>query len=192
MNRKEEIILATLELASKSGLGNVSLQMIADKVGIRKASLFNHFETKDDLIKQMYLYLRDASSKQSMKELIDFDKDVEDILYDNYLNYIKICNNPHLLMFYKIIYSERCFNKDATEIMMEETHKMVASNIVLFKELEKRGKLKFNSVENSALSYSLTMHGFVDYQMDCNVLGIDNNYDAKAFIDNFVLEHKGE
>lgn len=31
--RKKEIILATLELAANKGLGNVSMNMIADKVG---------------------------------------------------------------------------------------------------------------------------------------------------------------
>lgn len=36
MNRKEEIIMATLELAAEKGLGSVSMNMIADKVGIKK------------------------------------------------------------------------------------------------------------------------------------------------------------
>ena len=34
--RKKEIIMATLELAANKGLGNVSMNMIADKVGIKK------------------------------------------------------------------------------------------------------------------------------------------------------------
>ena len=38
--RKKEIILATLELAANKGLGNVSMNMIADKVGIKKPSLY--------------------------------------------------------------------------------------------------------------------------------------------------------
>ena len=41
--RKKEIIMATLELAANKGLGNVSMNMIADKVGIKKPSLYNHF-----------------------------------------------------------------------------------------------------------------------------------------------------
>ena len=41
-NRKEEIILATLKLASKKGLGNVSMSMIAESIGIKKSSLYNH------------------------------------------------------------------------------------------------------------------------------------------------------
>lgn len=39
MNRKEEIILVTLELAAANGLSNVSMAQIAEKMKIRKPSL---------------------------------------------------------------------------------------------------------------------------------------------------------
>ena len=45
-DRKEEIIEAALGLASERGLGNVSMAMIAERVGIRKPSLYNHFPGK--------------------------------------------------------------------------------------------------------------------------------------------------
>ena len=61
MNRKEEIIYATLELASEYGLQSVSLSQIADKVGIRKPSLYNHFKSKEDLVKSMYTFLREKA-----------------------------------------------------------------------------------------------------------------------------------
>ena len=37
MNRKEEIVLVTLELAAEKGLANVSMSMIADKIGTGKS-----------------------------------------------------------------------------------------------------------------------------------------------------------
>ena len=42
-SRRNEIIQATLALAADNGLGTVSMQQIADRVGITKASLYNHF-----------------------------------------------------------------------------------------------------------------------------------------------------
>ena len=54
-NRKQEIADRALELFSAYGYEATSLSMIADAVGIRKASLFNHYSSKqailDDLIK---------------------------------------------------------------------------------------------------------------------------------------------
>ena len=64
MNRKEEIIIATLELAAEKGLGTVSMAQIADKIGIKKASLYNHFKSKEEIIEQMYVYLRQQAKQQ--------------------------------------------------------------------------------------------------------------------------------
>ena len=58
MERKEEIIQATLMLASKNGIDNVSMSQIATQLGIKKPSLYNHFRSKDEIVKAMYDYLR--------------------------------------------------------------------------------------------------------------------------------------
>ena len=62
-NRREEILLATLELAAEKGLGNVSLNMIADRIGIRKPSLYNHFSSKEELVEAMYQFLREKAKE---------------------------------------------------------------------------------------------------------------------------------
>ena len=54
MNRKEEIIYATLELAAAYGMKAVSMAQIADRVGIKAPSLYNHFASKEELIREMY------------------------------------------------------------------------------------------------------------------------------------------
>ncbi len=41
MSKKEEIIYATLELAAEYGLKSLSMSQIAEKVGIKKPSLYN-------------------------------------------------------------------------------------------------------------------------------------------------------
>ena len=47
MNKKEEIIIAVLDLAAEKGLGSVSMSQIAEKMGMRKPSLYNHFSSKE-------------------------------------------------------------------------------------------------------------------------------------------------
>lgn len=190
MNRKEEIILATLELASISGLGNVSLQMIADKVGIRKASLFNHFSSKDELIKEMYSYLRDKSKSNISSTDVDFTLPVEEILYNGYLNYLEMVKEPKLNMFYKLIYSERCFSIEASQIVILETRRMINYIKALFEELSKRNILYFNDILNEAISYAFTIHCFIDYYMDNINLGNDNDLNPKEYILSFVESHR--
>lgn len=56
-NTKQEILDASLELFSVHGFEATSISQIADAVGIRKASLYSHFESKqailDTLIKDV-------------------------------------------------------------------------------------------------------------------------------------------
>ena len=70
--RKKDIIMATLELAANKGLGNVSMNMIADKVGIRKPSLYNHFASKEELVEVMYQFLREEAKKNANIGAIDY------------------------------------------------------------------------------------------------------------------------
>ena len=74
MERKEEIIQAALRLASKNGIDNVSMSQIAMQLGIKKPSLYNHFRSKDEIVKAMYDYLRtQAKEKLKIKDL-DYGK----------------------------------------------------------------------------------------------------------------------
>ena len=71
-NRKEEIILTTLELAAEKGLAGVSMSMIADKIGIKKPSLYKHFSSKDEIVEAMYQFLRDKSKENANIKPVDY------------------------------------------------------------------------------------------------------------------------
>ena len=49
-NTKQEILEAALELFSVQGFEATSVSQIADAVGIRKASLYSHFENKQAIL----------------------------------------------------------------------------------------------------------------------------------------------
>ena len=99
MNRKEEIILATLELASKNGLGNVSMAQIAEKLGIQKPSLYNHFKSKEEIISAMYQYLRDKSKEQLSFADIDYSEFIKDKSLEQALRFV---NSIHVKIFHNI------------------------------------------------------------------------------------------
>ena len=93
MSRKEEIIYATLELASAKGMQGVSMSQIADKVGIKAPSLYNHFKSKDEIIQEMYRFLRENAQKSNGELNVDFaeslsKKSLEDILMGSLSAYI--------------------------------------------------------------------------------------------------------
>lgn len=173
-DRKIEIINATVALAAKHGLKNVSLTMVANAVGIKKPSLYNHFKSKEQLITSAYEYLRDNAKKSSalyggdplISEAELKQGTAEQILTNAVLNYAKMCNEANMLAFYKILYAGRAEDGIAAKILTEETEKMINATELLFSAMQKFGKLYFNDVKKSALSFALTVHGIIDYNED--------------------------
>ena len=119
--RKKEIILATLELAANKGLGNVSMNMIADKVGIKKPSLYNHFSSKEERVEVMYQFLSKEAKKTVNIGAIDYTtffagKSALEILREIVKGHFNMNQQEHMINFYKVIYSERSLNPVAARI----------------------------------------------------------------------------
>ncbi len=176
-DRKNEIIKATLELAAASGLGTVSMQQIASKVGITKASLYNHFSSRDEIVEEMYVVLRDMSKKKASVGGIDYDKlgpdaSLKDILMGAVSSYRSIVNDPDMFLFYKIIMSERTINKVAAEIMARETETMINATKSLFYALEVKKIAHFDDPDAAAFSFAMAVHSMLDYESDLKFAGL--------------------
>lgn len=175
-NRKEEIVEAVLLLAAERGLGTISMQQIADKVGITKASLYNHFSSKEEIVNEMYEALRTASKKTADVGEIDYDKlaegrSLKEILTDSVTSYKRMVNDPKMYFFYKIIMSERSINSAAAEIMVKETKKMINATKTLFYALQVKGVADFKDVDVAAFSFAMAVHAIIDYEFDMRFAG---------------------
>lgn len=185
MSKKEEIIYATLELAAEYGLKSLSMSQIAEKVGIKKPSLYNHFESKEILIKEMYQFIREKSKENiPFNSLGDLkDKSAEEILKISVLNYKKMVTSESMNNFYKVIYSERPINSEATQIIIEETKKMIGATKMLFKLLQENKKMDIDNIDIAATSFAMTIHSLIDYEFDCKKA--KEKYDEKM-IQNYI------
>ena len=65
-NTKQEIIEAALDLFSVQGFEATSVSQIADAVGIRKASLYSHFESKQAILDALVQEVLEQYEKQSI------------------------------------------------------------------------------------------------------------------------------
>lgn len=196
-NRKEEIIMATLELASEKGLGAVSMNMIAEKIGIKKPSLYNHFKSKEELVSEMYLYLRERAQKETKTQMnfeIFKSKSAQENLSYLVKNYIALSLEPKMQMFYKVIYSERAISREAAKIMTTETEKMINATKQVLSIMSSNKLLQFNDIETSSMSFALTIHSLMDYSLDKYLgYGMDSPIDMDlidGYISNFCYEHE--
>lgn len=188
MTKKEEIILSTLDLASLYGLKSLSMSQIAESVGIKKPSLYNHFDSKESLIKEMYNYIREKS-KENLSNLSINDeeyiknKSAYEILSGYVQNYKNLVTNEKMFNFYKVIYSERTTNKKACEIIVEETNKMIEATKMLFNYLKMSKKIDIDDVEVCSISFAMTIHSLIDYELDQKMTGQKSD---KDLIDNYI------
>lgn len=171
LNRKEEIILAILELAAEKGLGNVSTNMIADRVGIKKPSLYNHFASKEEIVQAMYQFLRKKAKENANISMVDYGalikgKTALEVLRFVVHNYADMSHDQNMWKFYKVIYSERSMEPMAAKIMYEETNRMILATKQLFYALQIHGLLCFKNPDLSALSFAMTIHGLMEYEAD--------------------------
>lgn len=180
MTRKEEIIYATLELAAENGIKGVSMSQIADKVGIKAPSLYNHFKSKEEIIKEMYRFLREQALEGSKGDGADYskliDRSLEDILQSSISTYMGIVSNKNMLQFFKVLYSERPTNPVAASIIVEETERMIQSTKNMFYALVVHGKIKNSDIDTAAMTFSLTIHSLIDYRMDMLTAGIVDEF----------------
>ena len=189
--RKKEIIMATLELAANKGLGNVSMNMIADKVGIKKPSLYNHFASKEELVEAMYQFLREEAKKNANVGAIDYTvifagKSALEILRMMVGGYFHMNQQEHMLNFYKVIYSERNIQPMAAKILAEETEKMIIATKQLFYAMEVHKLLHFQNADMSAVSFAMTVHGLMDYELDLRSGGCKTQNQERNDLDEYL------
>ncbi len=193
MDRKSEIIKATLELASEYGLAAVSMNQIAEKLGISKPALYKHFESREEIIKTMYSFLREQA-KQSIAagemnlDMLSDKVALEKILTQMVDAYRNICTNPEMFQFYKIIMSQRTIDVAATEIMVMETKAMIDATKKLFYALQVKGLADFLDADAAALSFAMSVHSIIDLECDLNQLKNANN-DAGKSIDKNMMKN---
>lgn len=196
METKERILLAALELAAQKGLGSVSMTQIAEKAGMKKPSLYNHFESREEIIREMYSFLRERSKQQLSLTSINYGEFVKDksafqALSEALTGYMAMTSQNEMLTFYKVIYSQRTVDAAAAQIMREETERMILETKNLFYALQAHDKLFLQDADMAATSFAMTVHAIMDYLHDCENSGAAV---PKEMLTNYIrwfCEHNG-
>ena len=147
------------------------MSMIADKIGIKKPSLYKHFSSKEEIVETMYQFLREQSKKNANIKPVDFSqlfqgKTAYEVLQGVVQGYVNMNHQEQMLTFYKVIYSERSIQPMAAKIMAEETERMIIATKQLFYAMEVHKQLHFENADMSAVSFAMTVHGLMDYELD--------------------------
>ena len=58
MNTKDRILEAAIELFAEKGFSEVSVREITRAVGIKESSMYNHFESKQQILDEIFEFLK--------------------------------------------------------------------------------------------------------------------------------------
>lgn len=163
MGTKEKILYTSLQLFSKQGISATSLSQIAKEVGIKKPSIYNHFENKDTLIQEMYEFYREKAVKnnkinlETIEEMINTTEAFE-LLQQLVDNYEQMYNEDVFQLFWILIHVEKFHDKNAYMIFCSEAERMLEIGRWLFEKLVEYGKISAdNDLEGKIISFTYSI-----------------------------------
>lgn len=129
-NTKREILNASLDLFSVQGFEATSISQIADKVGIRKASLYSHFESKQAILDAL---VKDILEKYSQHSVIaktgnSADVDVDDILTPEKVaqkvksQILYVIHDPYISKARKMLVIEQFQNPELAKLQTKQNY----------------------------------------------------------------------
>lgn len=147
MNTKDRILEAAIELFAEKGFSDVSVREITRAVGIKESSMYNHFESKQQILDEIFDFLKrqfDAMTipEEAAAEMIAnlTPEGFMDLSIQSFQMYL---GNPLFVKIWRILSIERFTNLRARELFnkhfMDEPMEYQAR---VFEALMEKGAMK--------------------------------------------------
>ena len=173
VNTKQEILKAALDLFSVQGYEATSVSQIADAVGIRKATMYSHFASKQDILEGLMAEISEQYGKHSIFIHTDWNdsafaeakrnlsaEDVEQLVFKQ-IRYI--LHDPMISKARKMLTIEQFRNAQMAKLQTERNY---ANVMKYFTELMRffisRGKLKDCDAEIMAAELCLPVSVWIN------------------------------
>ena len=128
-NTKQEILEAALELFSVQGFEATSISQIAGAVGIRKASLYSHFDSKQAILDELVKEVLEQYAAHSIFAKTDWGKDSDNLPLTPYdsVQMIKgqiryILHDPHISKARKMLVIEQFQNPELAKLQTKQNY----------------------------------------------------------------------
>lgn len=153
-NTKQEILNASLDLFSTKGYEATSTSQIAEAVGIRKSSLYCHFDGKQEILDSLIQNVLEQYQEHSIFVTTDwndpnFTKDKENITVNEIIQMILhqvkfIINNSQISKARKMLVIEQFRNTQMAELQTKQNYTNVMNYFIGFIEFLIKNKKLIN------------------------------------------------
>ncbi|MDY5648805.1 MAG: TetR/AcrR family transcriptional regulator [Lachnospiraceae bacterium] len=172
-NTKQEILEASLELFSVQGFEATSISQIAGAVGIRKASLYSHFESKQAILDAIVKDVLEQYEKHSIFagggwERSSAAKNNQTMTSDTAAEMIMgqiryILHDPHIRKARKMLVMEQFQNPELAKLQTKQNYTDVMHYFTgLIRQMIRQGSLKEDDPEIMAAQLCLPVSAWIN------------------------------
>ena len=169
-NTKQEILHAALELFSVQGFEATSTAQIAGAVGIRKASLYSHFENKQAILNALVQEVLEQYANHSLFARADWEKDAGGLPQtpDDAVQMIQgqiryILHDPAISRARKMLVIEQFQNPELAKLQTKQNYSDVLGYFTgLIKCLIQKGVLAEDDPEIMAAQFCLPISVWIN------------------------------
>ena len=169
-NTKQEILEAALDLFSVQGFEATSISQIASAVGIRKASLYSHFESKQAILDALVQDVLMQYGEHSIFAKTDWEKAAEGIpatpdaavqMIQGQLRYI--LQDPYISRARKMLVIEQFQNPELAQLQTKQNYADVMQYFTgLMKQLIRQGVLAGDDPQIMAAQFCLPVSAWIN------------------------------
>lgn len=169
-NTKQEILEASLELFSVQGFEATSISQIAGAVGIRKASLYSHFENKQAILDALAKEVLEQYEAHSIFAKADQEKDAGDLpmtpdaavqMIQGQIRYI--LHDPSISRARKMLVIEQFQNPELAKLQTKQNYSDVLQYFTgLIARLIQQGVLAEDDPEIMAAQFCLPISVWIN------------------------------
>ena len=169
-NTKQEILKASLELFSVQGFEATSISQIADAVGIRKASLYSHFDSKQAILDAIVKEVLEQYGKHSIFARANWEKDAGNLplTADEAVRMIQgqiryILHDPTIQRARKMLVIEQFQNPELAKLQTKQNYSDVLAYFTgLIQILIRKGVLAEDDPETMAAQFCLPISVWIN------------------------------
>ncbi|MDD6396292.1 MAG: TetR/AcrR family transcriptional regulator [Firmicutes bacterium] len=169
-NTKQEILEVSLNLFSVNGFEATSISQIANAVGIRKASLYSHFENKQAILDALVKEVLEQYAAHSIFAVTDWGKDTDNLPLppDDAVQMIQgqiryILHDPYISKARKLLVIEQFRNSELAKLQTKQNYSDVLQYFTgLVKRLIRQGVLAEDDSEIMAAQLCLPISVWIN------------------------------
>ena len=169
-NTKQEILDAALELFSVQGFEATSIAQIAGTVGIRKASLYSHFENKQAILDALVQEVLEQYEEHSLFARADWENDTGSLpeTSDDAVQMIQgqiryLLHDPAISRARKMLVIEQFQNPELAKLQTKQNYSDVLRYFTgLVKQLIRQGMLAEDDPEIMAAQFCLPISVWIN------------------------------